>query len=106
ARAQAEEALRAARDPLPPLPARSELEKLAADLPGLWYAPTTSNKDRKRLLRTLIAGITVLSDPDRNKARIGIRWRTGATDEITVARATHPGTAVRSPFPPVATLPR
>ena len=32
--AEAEQALQAARDTLPPLPGRSELEKLAADLPG------------------------------------------------------------------------
>jgi hypothetical protein len=28
--------------------------------------------------------------------RIGIRWHTGATDELTVARAVHPGTAKRT----------
>lgn len=95
--AEAEQALQAARDTLPPLPARSELEKLAADLPGLWHAPTTSNKDRKRLMRTLIADITLLPESDHTKARIGIRWRTGASDELRVARAIHPGTAVRSP---------
>ena len=87
----------AARETLPPLPDRAELEHLAADLPALWQAPTTSDKDRKRLLRTLIADVTLLPEPDRDKARIGIRWHTGATDEITVARAVHPGTAKRSP---------
>ena len=88
--AEAEQALEAARDTLAPLPGRSELEKLAADLPGLWHAPTTSHKDRKRLLRTVIADITLLPEPEQHKARIGIRWHTGATDEITVARAAHP----------------
>ena len=99
--AQAEQALAAARDTLPPLPERAELEKLATDLPGLWHAPTTSNKDRKRLLRTVIADITLLPEPDHGKARIGIRWHTGASDEIRVDRAVHPGTAVRSPSPAV-----
>ena len=99
--AQAEQALAAARDTLPPLPERAELEKLAADLPGLWHAPTTSNKDRKRLLRTVIADITLLPEPDQHKARIGIRWHTGASDELRVDRAVHPGTAVRSPSPAV-----
>ena len=99
--AQAEQALAAARDTLPPLPERAELEKLAADLPGLWQAPTTSNKDRKRLLRTVIADITLLPEPDHGKARIGIRWHTGASDELRVDRAVHPGTAVRSPSPAV-----
>ena len=72
--AQAEQALAAAHDSLPPLPTRAELENLAADLPGLWRAPTTSNKDRKRLLRTLIADVTLLPEPDPAQARIGIRW--------------------------------
>jgi excisionase family DNA binding protein len=104
--AEAEQALDAARHTLPPLPGRSELEKLAADLPGLWHASTTSNKDRKRLLRTLIADITLLPEHDRATARIGIRWRTGATDEITVTRVVHPGTAKRSPSPAVAMVTR
>ena len=37
-------------------------------LPGLWRASTTSNKDRKRLLRTLIADVTLLPEPDRGSA--------------------------------------
>jgi excisionase family DNA binding protein len=53
---------------------------------ALWNAPTTSPKDRKRLLRTLIADITLLPEPDFAKARIGIRWHTGATDEIVISR--------------------
>jgi excisionase family DNA binding protein len=99
--AEAEQALEAATDALPPLPSRADLEKLAADLPALWHAPATSNKDRKRLLRTLIADVTLLPEPDRSKVRIGIRWHTGATDELSVARAIHPGTAKRSPSPAV-----
>ena len=82
------------------------MEKLAADLPGLWHAPTTSNKDRKRLLRTVIADITLLPEPNHGQARIGIRWHTGAIDEITVARIAHPGTAKRSPSPAVAMVTR
>jgi excisionase family DNA binding protein len=99
--AEAEQALEAASDALPPLPSRDDLEKLAADLPRLWHAPATSSKDRKRLLRTLIADVTLLPEPDHGKIRIGIRWHTGATDELCVARAVHPGTAKRSPSPVV-----
>jgi hypothetical protein len=94
--AQAEQALAAARDTLPPLPERAELEKLAADLPGLWQAPTTSNKDRKRLLRTVIADITLLPQTRPDQVRIGIRWHTGATDELSADRVVHPGTAKRT----------
>ena len=35
--------------------------------PGSGTRPTTTNKDRKRLLRTLIADITLLPEPDRGK---------------------------------------
>ena len=94
---EAEQALQAAQDTLPPLPSREDLEKLAADLPALWNAPTTSARDRKRLLRTLIADVTLLPEPDRSKVRIGIRWHTGATSELTAGRPVHPGTARRSP---------
>src|SRR6266540_4055943 len=104
--AEAEQALEAATESLPPLPGRAELEKLAADLPGLWHAPATSSKDRKRLLRTLIADVTVLPEPDQAKVRIGIRWHTGATDELRVTRAVHPGTARRSPSPAVEMIRR
>ncbi len=55
-----------------------ELEQLTADLPRLWEAETTSNKDRKQLLRKVIADVTLLPEPDHAKARIGIRWHTGA----------------------------
>jgi len=99
--AEAGQQLDTARDTLPPLPGRAELEKLAADLPALWHAPATSNKDRKRLLRTLIADVTLLPQTDTSKVRIGIRWHTGATDELIVARAIHPGTAKRSPSPAI-----
>ena len=99
--AGAGQALQDARDALPPLPGRAELEKLAAGLPGLWHAPETSSKDRKRLLRTLIADVALLPEPGQAKVRIGIRWHTGATDELRVTRAIHTGTARRSPSPAV-----
>ncbi len=73
-------------------------------LPGLWRASTTSNKDRKRLLRTVIADVTLLPEPIA-AALIGIRGRTGASDELRVARAVHPGTAVRSPSTSSTTKP-
>lgn len=83
---EAEKALAEAQAAAPPLPSRAELEVLTADVAALWHAPTTAARDRKRLLRTLIADVTLLAEPDRSKARIGIRWHTGATDEIVVAR--------------------
>ncbi|MCA1677713.1 MAG: recombinase family protein [Actinobacteria bacterium] len=70
----------------PPPPARADIEALARDLPRLWAAPTTSHRDRKRLLRALIADVTLTSDPDQPQIRVGIHWRSGASDELTVLR--------------------
>ena len=95
--AEAELALTAARDTVPALPDRATLENLVTDMPALWNADTTSAKDRKRLLRTLIADVTLLAEPDQGKARIGIRWHTGATDEIVTARAPRSYDARRTP---------
>ncbi|WP_206697661.1 hypothetical protein [Streptomyces sp. WAC00263] len=84
--AEAEQALDGVRKARPSLPEPDALKALATDLPRLWHAPDTHHKDRKRLLRTLIADVTLLPEPNRNRARIGVRWHTGATDEISVMR--------------------
>jgi hypothetical protein len=84
--ADAEKALANIQAATPPLPSRAELEAITGNMAALWHAPTTSPRDRKRLLRTLIADITLLPEPDFAKARIGIRWHAGATDELVVSR--------------------
>jgi excisionase family DNA binding protein len=85
--AEAEAALAAARATAVSLPPRAELETLASDLPGLWHASTTSDKDRKRLLRALVADVTVWSDPVSPVIHIGLRWRSGAAETLEVPRS-------------------
>ncbi len=53
--AEAEAALAAAASATAPLPPRAELEAAVADVGQLWAAPTTTDRDRKRLMRTLVA---------------------------------------------------
>ncbi len=100
--ADAQAALTATRNALPPLPGRADLQALITDLPALFDAESTTPRDRKRLLRTLIADVTLLPETDKRIARIGISWHTGATEEISTARATHPGTAKKTPTPAAA----
>lgn len=84
--AEAESALTEAQAVTRPVPPRSELEALASDLPRLWAASTTSDKDRKRLLRTLVADVTLHSAPASDTVRVGIHWRSGAAEELIVRR--------------------
>ncbi len=85
--AEAESALEGQKAQQAPLPSKLELETLAADLPRLWNEPTTSARDRKRVLRTLIVDVTLTSDPTGDEVQVGIRWRSG-THEERVARRT------------------
>jgi excisionase family DNA binding protein len=70
----------------PTAPARADIEALARDLPRLWAAPSTSHRDRKRLLRALINDITLTFSPDQPEIRVGIHWRSGVSNELTVLR--------------------
>jgi hypothetical protein len=81
----------------PALPSRDQLESLAADFPRLWAAPTTSDKERKRLLRTLIGDVTLISEPRSMQLRIGLRWRSGACEELTARRPHSAPQARRTP---------
>src|SRR3954463_2182961 len=85
AEAEAELTLQAA---APAPPARADIEALARDLPRLWAAPSTSHRDRKRLLRSLINDVTLTfaADRDRHDFQLGIHWRSGASDELTMLR--------------------
>jgi DNA invertase Pin-like site-specific DNA recombinase len=80
-----------------PQPSREQIEKLARDLTKLWAAQSTSEKDRKRLLRTMIADITLTSQPTGGELRVGIRWRSGATEQHTVQRPKTRQEVIRTP---------
>lgn len=83
---EAERALAAAQATAVPLPARAELEALASDLPRLWHASTTSDKDRKRLLRAVLADVTAQSTAAESRLRLGLRWQSGAAETLVIPR--------------------
>ncbi len=76
-----------AQAPLPLTTAeQDQLRRLAEDLPALWRAPTTTNADRKRLLRCLSQSVTLDSFSQVGYTRLRVLWHTGATTEVTVPR--------------------
>ena len=88
---EAEQALQA-----PTLLSDEELEKvrlLGADLSAVWEAPTTANRDRKRLLRCLIEEVQLRIEESHHGVRIV--WKGGAVTERELVRG-KPGWAQRT----------
>jgi DNA invertase Pin-like site-specific DNA recombinase len=65
---------------------RTEILALARDLPRLWNAPTTSTRDKKRLLRLLIKDITVERFDEPRQFLLHVRWQGGACEDVRVDR--------------------
>jgi DNA invertase Pin-like site-specific DNA recombinase len=64
---------------------RQRILQLAADLPRLWRATSTTNRDRKFLLRGLIKDISVRPiDVPRSTLKTQILWHTGAVTDVDI----------------------
>jgi excisionase family DNA binding protein len=66
---------------------RQAIVRLGTDLPAVWTAPTTTNVDRKHLVRLLIQDIVVDTTRVRGQVWCRILWQTGAVSEHSFARA-------------------
>jgi excisionase family DNA binding protein len=76
------------RRPEPLTPAEREaLTRIARDLPRLWDAPTTTARDRKELLRTLVSEVTVTVREQPRRAEIEILWEGGARMKLDIKLA-------------------
>jgi len=65
---------------------RAAILALGDDLGAVWDAPTTTDKDRKQLLRTLLDEVNITlrrDDPDPH-ADLVLRWKGGAITELAV----------------------
>jgi hypothetical protein len=85
AAAEAELARRTALQPRTLSPQeRQRLEAVGADLERVWNAPTTTDHDRKGLLRNLLVEVVVAVDRAQACARLTLRWRGGAITPLDV----------------------
>jgi hypothetical protein len=87
AAADAELARRQTAHPAPLTPEHKQaILALGDDLGAVWDAPTTTDKDRKQLLRTLLEEVNITlhrDDPGPHAAPV-LRWKGGAISELTV----------------------
>ena len=63
---------------------RRKIHALGADLRHVWDAPTTTDRDRKELLRTLLEEVCVRIEAEPPQARLTLRWRGGALTDLNV----------------------
>ncbi len=66
---------------------REQIRALAADLPAVWTAPTTSDADRKQLIRHLVEQVRVTVLGSSEKVDVEIIWAGG---HRTAAQITRP----------------
>jgi hypothetical protein len=64
---------------------RGRLLALGADLATVWHTATTTRRDRKELLRTLLEEVIVKVERDKAAARLALRWKGGALAGIDLA---------------------
>ena len=55
------------------------VRQLAEDLPALWHAATTTDVDRKRLLRLVVSEVVLTVDAKERRADVVVLWSGGAT---------------------------
>ena len=77
---------------------KSAVLALGDDLPSVWGAPTTTDKDRKRLLRSLLdeVNITVHRDHTDAHAELVLRWKGGAVTDLRVTVKRKPPNGLRT----------
>jgi hypothetical protein len=63
---------------------RQRIAALATDFPALWQAPTTSDHDRKRMLRLLVEDVTLLKGDEA--LAVHVRFRGGDTRSLSLPR--------------------
>jgi DNA invertase Pin-like site-specific DNA recombinase len=66
---------------------RETIVALGSDLPALWQAETTTNADRKQMLRLVIRDVIVDGKRARGQVWVQINWQTGAHEEFSYKRS-------------------
>jgi DNA invertase Pin-like site-specific DNA recombinase len=69
-------------------PEREQLLALGSDLGRVWSAPTTTDRDRKQLIRCVIEEVIVDVNRQERRATLTLRWQGGALTELAVPLAT------------------
>ena len=76
---------------------RTAIAQLSCDLPAIWHAETTTNQDRKRLLRMAIESVQLDGINFPGEIEMQIRWRSGVITRLTVKRPVRGEWSLKTP---------
>lgn len=76
---------------------RVAISALSQDLPAIWAAPTTTNQERKQLLRSAIDCVQLDGVSSAGHIEVQIRWRSGVITRLVVERHRAGADALKTP---------
>jgi hypothetical protein len=83
---------------------RTEIARLSRDLSAIWKAGTTTNQDRKRLLRMAIESGQLDGVSVSGQIEVQIRWHSGTGTRLTVKRPVIGSWSLKTPQEAVAKI--
>jgi DNA invertase Pin-like site-specific DNA recombinase len=89
ARLQVEEAQRRFQETQPRVltaAERAAIRQLAADIPTLWQAPTTTMAERKEIVRQVVERVVVAVQGESERVRVTLEWVGGGRTEAELVR--------------------
>jgi len=83
---------------------RAGITELSRDLPAIWSAETTTNQERKQLLRMAIESVQLDGNRRAGQIEIQIHWRSGAVTSLSVKRAAPGEGSLKTPVEAVSRI--
>jgi DNA invertase Pin-like site-specific DNA recombinase len=83
---------------------RAAITELSRDLPAIWSAETTTNQERKQLLRMAIESVQLDGIREVGQIEVQIRWRSGAVTCVYVKRAAPGEGSLKTPTQAVSRI--
>jgi hypothetical protein len=83
---------------------RAALRDLAQNLRAIWAAATTTNRERKQLLRSAIATVQLDGQREAGQIEVLIHWRSGTITRVMVMRPVPGAGSLKTPAAAVAVI--
>jgi len=83
---------------------RASIRELSEDIPAIWAAETTTNSERKQLLRFAIETVQLDGVTRPGQIEVQIHWRSGTVTTLTVKRSAPGERVLKTPGRAVALI--